>query len=61
MRQHFADHVLEYFEESPGVCTEGSGGRLVYYRASAKIAPAEVRTLMEEGFRVLALFRPPSN
>jgi hypothetical protein len=61
VRQYFAPHVLEYYEESPGVCTEASGGRLVYYRVSTKIAPTEVRTFMDEGFRVLALFRPPND
>jgi hypothetical protein len=60
VRQHFADHVLEYYEDSPGVCTEASGGRLVYYRTSTRIAPDDVRSFMEEGFRVLALFRPPA-
>jgi hypothetical protein len=47
VRQIFVDHVLEYFEESPGVCTEVNGGRLIYYRASRRVEPAEVRTFME--------------
>ena len=60
IRELFQDHVLEYYESSPGCCTEGSGNRLLYYRASQRIAPANVRAFMEDGFRVLALFRPPS-
>jgi hypothetical protein len=60
VRECFRAHVLEYFEESPKLCVEASGGRLVYYRASTPIEPSEVRSLMEDGFRVLALFRPPA-
>jgi hypothetical protein len=59
VRALFNDHVLEYYEANPNVCTEGCGGRLVYYRAQKRVDPAEVRSFLEEGFRVLALFRPP--
>jgi hypothetical protein len=55
----FSDRVLEYYEAHPNVCTEACGHRLVYYRAQKRIGPAEVREFLEEGFRVLALFRPP--
>ena len=59
VRALFNDRVLEYYEGHPNVCTEGCGGRLVYYRAQKRIDPAEVRTFLEDGFEVLALFRPP--
>jgi hypothetical protein len=59
VRALFNDRVLEYYEEHPNVCTEGCGGRLVYYRAQQRIAPPDVRPFLEEGFEVLALFRPP--
>ena len=59
VRALFTDHVLEYYETNPNVCTEGCGGRLVYYRAQKRLDPAEVRSFLEEGFRVLALFRRP--
>jgi hypothetical protein len=57
VRKIFSERVLDYYEENPGVCTEGSRSRLVYYRAQTRVDPAEVRTFLEEGFRVLALFR----
>ena len=60
VRDFFTDNVLEYYEESPGTCTEAAGGRLVYYRASLRRPPEQARDLLEEGFRVLALFRPPT-
>lgn len=59
VRALFNDRVLEYYEEHPNVCTEGCAGRLVYYRAQQRIAPLDVRPFLEEGFEVLALFRPP--
>ena len=58
VRALFNDRVLEYFADHPNLCTEGCGGRLVYYRAQKRIGPDEVRPFLEEGFRVLALFRP---
>jgi len=58
VRALFNDHVLEYYESHPNVCTEGCGGRLVYYRAQERVKPADVRLFLEEGFEVLALFRP---
>jgi len=59
VRALFNDHVLEYYEAHPNVCTEACGHRLVHYRAQKRIGPAEVREFLEEGFEVLALFRPP--
>jgi hypothetical protein len=59
VRRLFGDRVLDYYEANTGVCTEGHGRRLVYYRPHKRIAPAEVRPFLEEGFRVLALFHAP--
>jgi hypothetical protein len=58
VRERFPDHVLEYYEGTTGVCTEASGGRLVHYRATTRQPPEKARELLEEGFEVLALFRP---
>ena len=59
IRALFTDRVLEYYEDHPNVCTEGGGGRLVYYRAQKRVDPADARAFLGEGFDVLALFRPP--
>ena len=59
VRALFRDDVLEYYEDNAGVCTEGHGGRLVYFRSEHRTDPTQVRPFLEEGFRVLALFRPP--
>ncbi len=57
IREVFRDELLAFFEGLHGVSAEASGGRLVYYRAGKRINPDEVRTLMEEGFRLFALIR----
>jgi hypothetical protein len=59
VRELFHDGVLEYFEQATGVCTEAGGDRLIYYRSMQRIRPDEVRAFLEQGFEVLALFRPP--
>jgi len=59
VREHFSDHVLEYYEATSGVCTEAAGNNLVHYRATTRQPPEKARELLEEGFEILALFRPP--
>lgn len=59
VREQFPDRVLEYYEETSAVCTEAAGGRLVHYRAQTRQPPEKARELLDEGFQVLALFRPP--
>jgi hypothetical protein len=58
IRAVFPPDILEYYESVSGICTEAAGDRLVYYRAQQRVSPKDVRPFMEEGFRVLALFRP---
>ena len=57
IRRMFSRDVLEYFEAHLGVGAEGSGSRLIYYRAAKKVRPEEVRSLLEQGFQVYSLFR----
>ena len=39
IRSLFNERALEYYEQHPGVCTEGDGMKLIYYRASKRIPP----------------------
>jgi hypothetical protein len=57
IRVLFRDEILTYFEDQKGVSVEGNGNQIIYYRASKRVAPDEVRGLMEEGFAVFKLFR----
>jgi hypothetical protein len=58
VRAAFQDDVLEYFEDCPGLCVEAAGPRIVIYRAGARVEPTAVRAQLEQGFEVLAAFRP---
>ena len=53
----FSDHVLAYFEQKRGVGTEGGGDQLIFYRSEKRIHPYQMRFFLEEGFRVLELFK----
>jgi hypothetical protein len=61
IREVFDDEVLEFFEGTTGVCVEGGGEQLIYYRGSKKVEPANIRSFMDEGFKVYLLFRSPSS
>jgi hypothetical protein len=61
VRALFRDEVLDYFERQPGLSVEGYGHRLIFYRQSKRIDPDNVRGLLEEGFKVLPLFKPSAD
>lgn len=58
VRDLFRPDVLEYFEDTPGLSVEAAGERIVIYRSGARVEADAVRGLLEQGFDVLALFRP---
>jgi hypothetical protein len=57
IRAVFDDEVLALFEQTTGVCVEGDGDRLIYYRSGQRVEPANIRSFMDEGFKVYVLFR----
>ncbi len=59
VREVFTDEVLSFYEDMRGVSTEANGDRLLFYRHDKRVKPDGVRPLLEEGFKVLAVFRPP--
>lgn len=58
IRGAFNEKVLDYYEGKSGLCTEGAGNALLFYREGTRVRPEGVRALMEEGFEVLGLFHP---
>ncbi len=58
VRRLFADPVLAYYAAHPGLCTEGSGDRLIFYRADKRVKPEALSAFVDEGIEVAALFRP---
>lgn len=61
IRRLFADRALSYYEGTEGLSTEGGGDRLLFYRHNQRVDPAALRSFLEEGFKVLALFHPPGD
>ncbi len=57
IRAAFTPTVLDYYEDRPGLSTEGAGNVLLFYRHGVRIDPADVRAFLEDGFAVLGLFR----
>jgi len=58
VRGLFADRVLAFYAARPGLCTEGGGDRLIFYRADKRVKPEALRAFMDEGLEVLALYQP---
>ena len=56
VRGIFKKDVLDFYEGKMGLCTEGAGNTLLFYREGTRTKPEGVRAFMEEGFGVLGLF-----
>jgi hypothetical protein len=56
IRELFAPTVLSYYEGHSGLCTEGSGRQLLYYRAGRRIVPEEIEPFLQQGLDIVALF-----
>ena len=54
IRDFFTPELLEFFESHPGVSVEAAGDRMIFYRASKRIKPEDVRSFMEAGFKIFA-------
>jgi hypothetical protein len=57
VRTLFQGRVVEYFEDHPGISVEGEGSLVLFYRASTRVKPQDLRFFLTEGFNVLGLFR----
>ena len=57
IRATFREELLTWFEGRSELCAEGNGTRLIVYRAGKRIAPPEVRRLMEEAFSLFGLWK----
>lgn len=57
VRATFDGKLLSALEQKPGICLEGRGTDLIFYRHGKRAKPHQLRELMQEGFDVLAMFR----
>jgi hypothetical protein len=56
IRKAFHSEVIDFYENSRGLCTEASDSRLVLYRAGAKVPHEEMHSFLSVGLKVLLLF-----
>ena len=61
IRELFTSDVLDFYERHPGLVTEGSGNKLLYYRDGVVVQPDELRAHLDEALAVRALFQPASD
>ena len=54
----FTDDVLRFYEQHPGLITEGSGNKLLFYRDEAVVKPENIRSFLDEALAVRSLFQP---
>ena len=57
IRTLFTDTVLAFFENEPGFSVEGYGQQIIFYRASKRVKPEDIRSFFEEAFRAYTLFK----
>lgn len=54
IRSLFEWNLRAYFARHPGVCTEGEGSRLLFYRQGRRVDPAQLEGFVDEGLDVLS-------
>jgi hypothetical protein len=56
IRHLFDDEALLYYTRHQGLCSEGDGQRLVFYRGSRRVEPEGMEDLLQQGLDVLDVF-----
>lgn len=57
IRKLFTERTLSYFDENKGLCVEGDGTQLMFYRSSKKVSPQNIPIFLETGLEVFKLFK----
>ena len=57
IRKLFDEEVVAFFDGYVGVSVEGNDSLLIFYRADERVPPERLHAFLEDGFRILALFR----
>jgi len=57
VRATFDGELLTSLEQNQGVCVEGRYQDLVFYRHAKRVKPEQFKELMNEGFKIFALFQ----
>jgi len=56
VRAIFSEPVIAYCTRHPGLCVEGTGEQLIYYRKGGRAEPHEIPGFFQEGLDVLDLW-----
>jgi hypothetical protein len=57
IRRIFNEWTLQYYEQHPGLSTEGGGRKLIYYRISKSVTPDKIESFLQEGYEIYGLFK----
>lgn len=58
IRELFTGDVLRFYEQHPGLITEGSGNKLLFYRDKIVVKPDSIQSFLDEALAVRSLFQP---
>ncbi len=53
----FTDATLEFFEEHPGLSSQGANDRLLLYKTDKRVSPDDIPALLEDGLNLLSLMQ----
>jgi hypothetical protein len=56
VRTAFAPHVLDFFAHNHHLTLEGAHGEMLFYKAARRSKPEDLRSFIDDGLRVYALF-----
>lgn len=54
IRSLLGENLRAFFARHPGVCTEGEGSRVIFYRQERRVEPSQMESFVEEGLDVLS-------
>ncbi len=57
IRRIFNEWTLQYYEQHPGLSTEGDGQKLIYYRVSKSVTPDKIESFLQEAYEIYGLFK----
>lgn len=57
VRKIFTDPTIAYYEEHPGLSTEGDGNRLIFYCGSRVVSVDKIQSFIQQGYDIFNLFK----
>ena len=57
VRNIFSDSTIQYYEQHPGLSTEGEGNRFICYNGSKVVSVDQIQNFMQQGYELFELFK----